>query len=154
MAQIKKFKNIDDLISFFECGGEGIEEWLLKNEVINSTYSEEVILNRSRVIAVFDATRYFIDETGESIDDDEATDDCVWMVILKFKSLTTIDNEPIDIKCVKDLEKKNRIINKLGKLAEEITRQQLNVVDIKKLTYIVNELNEAINWSQSHINEA
>jgi len=31
MTQIEKFKNIKELISFFECGGEGIEECLLKD---------------------------------------------------------------------------------------------------------------------------
>ena len=145
MMEIKKFKNIDNLIDFFECGGEGIEECLLKNKIINSTYSEEVLLGRNKVIAVFDATRYFIDETGGSIDDDEVTDDCIEMVVLKFKLLTTLDNNPIDIRSVKDLEKKNHTINQLGKLTEEITRQQLSVADIEKLTLIVNKLNGAIN---------
>lgn len=62
MTQIEKFKNVKELISFFECGGEGIEECLLKNEVINSTYSEEVLLDGNPVIAVFDARRYFYDD--------------------------------------------------------------------------------------------
>ena len=59
MTQIEKFKNVKELISFFECGGEGVEECLLKNEVINSTYSEEVLLDGNPVIAVFDARRYY-----------------------------------------------------------------------------------------------
>lgn len=79
--------------------------------------------------------------------DDEVTDDCIEMVVLKFKLLTTLDNNPIDIRSVKDLEKKNHTINQLGKLTEEITRQQLSVADIEKLTLIVNELNEAISQS-------
>lgn len=153
MMETKKFKNIDSLIDFFECGGEGIEECLLKNKIINSTYSEEVLLGRNKVIAVFDATRYFLDDGYDYVDNDEASDDCIEMVILKFKLLTTLDNNPIDIRSVKDLEKKNHTINQLGKLTEEITRQQLSVADIEKLTLIVNELNEVINQSQSYINE-
>lgn len=144
MTQIEKFKNVKDLISFFECGGEGIEECLLKNEVINSTYSEEVLLDGNPVIAVFDATVYFVDEeTNEPVDDDEVANDCVEMVALEFKSLTTLDNRPIDIQSVKDSEKKNQTINELGKLTEEITKQHLNMADIEKLTLIVNELNES-----------
>ena len=144
MAQIEKFKNVKDLISFFECGGEGIEECLLKNEVINSTYSEEVLLDGNPVIAVFDARRYFYDDNKcDVVEDDEVTEDCVEMIALEFKSLTTLDNRPIDIQSVKDLEKKNQIVNELGKLTEEITKQHLNMADIEKLTLIVNELNEA-----------
>ena len=144
MAQIEKFKNIKELISFFECGGEGIEECLLKNEVINSTYSEEVLLDGNLVIAVFDARRYFYDDNKcDVVEDDEVTEDCIEMVALEFKSLTTLDNRQIDIQSVKDSEKKNQIVNELGKLTEEITKQQLNMADIEKLTLIVNELNEA-----------
>lgn len=147
MTQIKKFKNIDELIRFFECGGEGIEEWRLKNEVINSTYSEEVELNGNRVIAVFDATVYFVDEEYESLDDDEVTDDSIEMVTLEFKLLTTLDNKPIDINAVKNLEKKNQIINELGRLTGEIVKHQLNTNEIAILTLIANKLNKAINDS-------
>ena len=155
MTQIKKFKNVKELISFFECGGEGVEEWLLKNEVINSTYSEEVLLDGNPVIAVFDARRYFYDDNKcDVVEDDEITEDCIEMIALEFKSLTTLDNRPIDIQSLKDLEKKNQIINELGKTTEETIRQHLNTHDIEKLTSIVNELNKAINRSQSHINEA
>lgn len=155
MTQIKKFKNVDELIRFFECGGEGVEEWLLKNEVINSTYSEEVLLDGNPVIAVFDARRYFYDDNKcDVVEDDEVTEDCIEMIALKFRLLTTLDNRPINIQSIKDLEKKNQIINELGKLTEEAIGQQLNTHDIGKLTSIVNELNGAINQSQSHINEA
>lgn len=155
MTQIKKFKNVKELISFFECGGEGIEEWLLKNEVINSTYSEEVLLDGNPIIAVFDARRYFYDDNKcDVVEDDEVTEDCIEMIALKFRLLTTLDNRPINIQSIKDLEKKNQIINELGKLTEEAIGQQLNTHDIEKLTSIVNELNGAINQSQSHINEA
>lgn len=148
MTQIKKFKNIDELIRFFECGGEGIEEWLLKNEVINSTYSEEVLLDGNPVIAVFDARRYFYDDNEcDVVEDDEVTEDCIEMITLKFKSLTTVNNEPIDTNSIRDLEKKNQIINELGKLTEEITNQQLNTDEIVKLTLIANKLNKAINDS-------
>lgn len=148
MTQIKKFKNIDELIRFFECGGEGIEEWLLKNEVINSTYSEEVLLDGNPVIAVFDARRYFYDDNEcDVVEDDEVTEDCIEMITLKFKSLTTANNEPIDTNSIRDLEKKNQIINELGKLTEEITNQQLNTDEIVKLTLIANKLNKAINDS-------
>ena len=145
MTQIEKFKNIKELISFFECGGEGIEEYLLKNEVINSTYSEEVLLDGNPVIAVFDAKRYFYnDNECDVVDDDEVTEDCIEMVTLEFKSLTTLDNKPIDIQSLKDLEKKNHTIGNLGKLTEEIVGQHLNTDDIEKLTSIINGLNEAI----------
>lgn len=145
MTQIKKFKNVDELISFFECGGEGVEEWLLKNEVINSTYSEEVLLDGNPVIVVFDARRYFYDDNKcDVVEDDEITEDCIEMIALKFRLLTTLDNRPIDIQSIKDLEKKNQIINELGKLTEETVGQQLDTHDIEKLTSIVNELNEAI----------
>lgn len=155
MTQIKKFKNIKELISFFECGGEGVEEWLLKNEVINSTYSEEVLLDGNPVIAVFDARRYFYDDNKcDVVEDDEITGDCIEMIALEFKTLTTLDNRPIDVQSIKNLEKKNKIINEFGKLTEETVRQQLNTHDIEKLTSIVNELNKVINQSQSHINEA
>lgn len=155
MTQIKKFKNVKELISFFECGGEGVEEWLLKNEVINSIYSEEVLLDGNPVIAVFDARRYFYDDNKcDVVEDDEITEDCIEMITLKFKSLTTLDNRPIDIQNLKNLEKKNQIINELGKLTEETVGQQLSTHDIEKLTSIVNELNSAINQSQSHINKA
>lgn len=134
MTQIKKFKNVKELISFFECGGEGVEECLLKNEVINSTYSEEVLLDGNPVIAVFDARRYFYDDNRcDCVEDDEVTEDCIEMVTLEFKSLTTLDNRPIDINSVKNLEKKNQIINELGKLTEEITNQQLNTNEIARL---------------------
>lgn len=145
MTQIKKFKNIDELIRFFECGGEGIEEWRLKNEVINSTYSEEVLLDGNSAIAVFDARRYFYDDNKcDVVEDDEITEDCVEMIALEFRHLTTVNNEPIDTNSIRDLEKKNQIINELGKLTEEITNQQLNTDEIIKLTLIVNVLNEAI----------
>lgn len=145
MTQIKKFKNVKELISFFECGGEGVEEWLLKNEVINSTYSEEVLLDGNPVIAVFDARRYFYDDNKcDVVEDDEVTEDCIEMIALKFRLLTTLDNRPINIQSIKDLEKKNQIISELGKLTEEAVGQQLNTHDIEKLTSIVNELNEAI----------
>ena len=109
MTQIKKFKNVKELISFFECGGEGVEECLLKNEVINSTYSEEVLLDGNSVIAVFDAERYFYnDNECDVVDDDEVTEDCIEMVTLEFKSLTTLDNRPIDTQSLKDLEKHTR----------------------------------------------
>lgn len=148
MTQIKKFKNVKELISFFECGGEGVEEWLLKNEVINSTYSEEVLLDGNPVIAVFDARRYFYDDNKcDVVEDDEVTEDCIEMIALKFRLLTTLDNRPINIQSIKDLEKKNQIINELGKLTEEAIGQQLNTHDIEKLTSIVNALNEAINQS-------
>lgn len=148
MIQIKKFKNVKELISFFECGGEGVEECLLKNEVINSTYSEEVELNGNRVIAVFDATRYFYDDNKcDVVEDDEVTEDCIEMITLEFKSLTTLDNRPIDVRSVKDLEKKNQIINELGRLTEEITKQHLNTDEIAKLTFIANKLNKTINDS-------
>ena len=155
MTQIKKFKNIDELIRFFECGGESVEEWLLKNEVINSTYSEEVLLNNNSVIAVFDARRYFYDDNKcDVVEDDEITEDCIEMITLEFKTLTTLDNRPIDIQNLKNLEKKNQIINELGKLTEETVGQQLSTHDIEKLTSIVNGLNKAINQSQSHVNKA
>ena len=145
MTQIKKFKNVKELISFFECGGEGVEECLLKNEVINSTYSEEVLLDGNPVIAVFDARRYFYnDNKCDVVEDDEVTEDCVEMITLEFKTLTTLDNRPIDIQNIKNLEKKNQIINELGKLTEETVGQHLNTRDIEKLTSIVNELNKAI----------
>ena len=145
MTQIKKFKNVKELISFFECGGEGVEEWLLKNEVINSTYSEEVLLDGNPVIAVFDARRYFYDDNKcDVVEDDEVTEDCIEMITLEFKTLTTLDNRPIDIQNIKNLEKKNQIINELGKLTEETVGQHLNTRDIEKLTSIVNELNKAI----------
>lgn len=154
MTQIKKFKNVDELIRFFECGGEGVEEWLLKNEVVNSTYSEEVLLNNNSVIAVFDARRYFYDDNKcDVVEDDEITEDCIEMIALKFRLLTTLDNRPINIQSIKDLEKKNQIINELGKLTEETIGQQLNTHDIEKLTSIVNELNEVINQWQSHVNK-
>lgn len=145
MTQIKKFKNVKELISFFECGGEGVEECLLKNEVINSTYSEEVLLDGNPVIAVFDARRYFYnDNKCDVVEDDEVTEDCVEMITLEFKTLTTLDNRPIDIQNIKNLEKKNQIINELCKLTEETVGQHLNTRDIEKLTSIVNELNKAI----------
>lgn len=148
MTQIKKFKNVKELISFFECGGEGVEECLLKNEVINSTYSEEVLLDGNPVIAVFDAGRYFYDDNKcDVVEDDEVTEDCIEMITLEFKSLTTLDNRPIDVRSVKDLEKKNQIINELGRLAEEIVKQQLNTNEIAMLTLIANKLNKAINDS-------
>lgn len=53
------------------------------------------------------------------VDDDEVTEDCREMTTLEFKSLTTLDNRPIDIQNLKNLEKKNQIINELGKLTEE-----------------------------------
>lgn len=146
MTQIKKFKNVKELISFFECGGEGVEECLLKNEVINSTYSEEVLLDGNPVIAVFDAGRYFYDDNEcDVVEDDEVTEDCIEMITLEFKLLTTLDNRPIDIQSLKDLEKKNQIINKLGRLTEEIVKQQLNTNEIAMLTLIANKLNKAIN---------
>lgn len=148
MTQIKKFKNVKELISFFECGGEGVEECLLKNEVINSTYSEEVLLDGNPVIAVFDAGRYFYDDNKcDVVEDDEVTEDCIEMITLEFKSLTTLDNRPIDVRSVKDLEKKNQIINELGRLTEEIVKQQLNTNEIAMLTLIANKLNKAINDS-------
>ena len=148
MTQIKKFKNVKELISFFECGGEGVEECLLKNEVINSTYSEEVLLDGNPVIAVFDAGRYFYDDNKcDVVEDDEVTEDCIEMITLEFKSLTTLDNRPIDVRSVKDLEKKNQIINELGRLTEEIVKQQLNTNEIAMLTLITNKLNKAINDS-------
>lgn len=148
MTQIKKFKNVKELISFFECGGEGVEECLLKNEVINSTYSEEVLLDGNPVIAVFDAGRYFYDDNKcDVVEDDEVTEDCIEMITLELKSLTTLDNRPIDVRSVKDLEKKNQIINELGRLAEEIVKQQLNTNEIAMLTLIANKLNKAINDS-------
>lgn len=148
MTQIKKFKNVKELISFFECGGEGVEECLLKNEVINSTYSEEVLLDGNPVIAVFDAGRYFYDDNKcDVVEDDEVTEDCIEMITLEFKSLTTLDNRPFDVRSVKDLEKKNQIINELGRLAEEIVKQQLNTNEIAMLTLIANKLNKAINDS-------
>lgn len=148
MTQIKKFKNVKELISFFEYGGEGVEECLLKNEVINSTYSEEVLLDGNPVIAVFDAGRYFYDDNEcDVVDDDEVTEDCIEMITLKFKSLTTLDNRPIDVRSVKDLEKKNQIIDELGRLTEEIVKQQLNTNEIAMLTLIANKLNKAINDS-------
>lgn len=88
------------------------------------------------------------------VEDDEVTEDCIEMITLEFKSLTTLDNRPIDIQNLKNLEKKNQIINELGKLTEETVGQQLSTHDIEKLTSIVNELNGAINQSQSHINRA
>lgn len=116
MTQIKKFKNVKELISFFECGGEGVEECLLKNEAINSTYSEEVLLDGNPVIAVFDAERYFYnDNECDVVDGDEVTEDCIEMVTLEFKSLTTLDNKPIDIQSLKDLEEKNHTIGKSQK---------------------------------------
>lgn len=146
MTQIKKFKNVKELISFFECGGEGVEECLLKNEVINSTYSEEVLLDGNPVIAVFDAGRYFYDDNEcDVVEDDEVTEDCIEMITLEFKLLTTLDNRPIDIQSLKDLEKKNQIINELGRLTEEIVKQQLNTNEIAMLTLIANKLNKAIN---------
>lgn len=155
MTQIKKFKNVKELISFFECGGEGVEECLLKNEVINSTYSEEVLLDGNPVIAVFDARRYFYnDNKCDVVEDDEVTEDCVEMITLEFKTLTTLDNRPIDIQNIKNSEKKNQIISELGKLTEETIGHQLNTHDIEKLTSVVNELNKAINQSQSHVNKA
>lgn len=148
MTQIKKFKNVKELISFFECGGEGVEECLLKNEVINSTYSEEVLLDGNPVIAVFDAGRYFYDDNKcDVVEDDEVTEDCIEMITLEFKLLTTLDNRPIDIQSLKDLEKKNQIINELGRLTEEIVKQQLNTNEIAMLTLIANKLNKAINDS-------
>lgn len=148
MTQIKKFKNVKELISFFECGGEGVEECLLKNEVINSTYSEEVILDGNPVIAVFDAGRYFYDDNKcDVVEDDEVTEDCIEMITLEFKSLTTLDNRPIDIQNLKNLEKKNQIIDELGRLTEEIVKQQLNTNEIAMLTLIANKLNKAINDS-------
>lgn len=93
---------------------------------------------------MFNATRYFLNDGYDCVDDDEVIDDCIEMVVLKFKLLTTLDNNLIDIRSVKDLEKKNHTINQLGKLTEEITKQQLSVADIEKLAFIVNELNEAI----------
>lgn len=148
MTQIKKFKNVKELISFFECGGEGVEECLLKNEVINSTYSEEVLLDGNPVIAVFDAGRYFYDDNEcDVVEDDEVTEDCIEMITLEFKLLTTLDNRPIDIQSLKDLEKKNQIINELGRLTEEIVKQQLNTNEIAMLTLIANKLNKAINDS-------
>lgn len=148
MTQIKKFKNVKELISFFEYGGEGIEECLLKNEVINSTYSEEVLLDGNPVIAVFDAGRYFYDDNEcDVVEDDEVTEDCIEMITLEFKLLTTLDNRPIDIQSLKDLEKKNQIINELGRLTEEIVKQQLNTNEIAMLTLIANKLNKAINDS-------
>lgn len=148
MTQIKKFKNVKELISFFECGGEGVEECLLKNEVINSTYSEEVLLDGNPVIAVFDAGRYFYDDNKcDVVEDDEVTEDCIEMITLEFKSLTTLDNRPIDVRSVKDLEKKNQIIDELGRLTEEIVKQQLNTNEIAMLTLIANKLNKAINDS-------
>lgn len=148
MTQIKKFKNVKELISFFECGGEGVEECLLKNEVINSTYSEEVLLDGNPVIAVFDAGRYFYDDNKcDVVEDDEVTEDCIEMITLELKSLTTLDNRPIDVRSVKDLEKKNQIINELGRLAEEIVKQRLNTNEIAMLTLIANKLNKAINDS-------
>lgn len=148
MTQIKKFKNVKELISFFECGGEGVEECLLKNEVINSTYSEEVILDGNPVIAVFDAGRYFYDDNKcDVVEDDEVTEDCIEMITLEFKSLTTLDNRPIDIQNLKNLEKKNQIIDELGRLTGEIVKQQLNTNEIAMLTLIANKLNKAINDS-------
>ena len=94
---------------------------------------------------MFDAKRYFYDDNEcDVVDDDEVTEDCIEMITLKFKSLTTLDNRPIDIQNLKNLEKKNQIINELGKLTEEIVGQHLNTDDIEKLTSIVNGLNEAI----------
>lgn len=98
------------------------------------------------VIAVFDARRYFYDDNKcDVVEDDEVTKDCIEMIALEFKTLTTLDNRPIDIQNIKNLEKKNQIINELGKLTEETIGQHLNTHDIEKLTSIVNELNEAMN---------
>ena len=51
------------------------------------------------------------------VEDDEVTEDCIEMITLEFKSLTTLDNRPIDVRSVKDLEKKNQIINELGRVS-------------------------------------
>ena len=69
------------------------------------------------------------------------------MIALKFKTLTTLDNRPIDIQNLKNLEKKNQVISELGKFTEETIGQQLSTHDIEKLTSIVNELNKVINRS-------
>lgn len=126
---------------------------IVREHFLNINY--EVKLDGNPVIAVFDARRYFYDDNKcDVVDDDEVTEDCIEMIALEFKTLTTLDNRPINIQSIKDLEKKNQIINELGKLTEEAIGQQLNTHDIEKLTSIVNELNGAINQSQSHINEA
>ena len=94
---------------------------------------------------MFDARRYFYDDNKcDVVEDDEVTEDCIEMIALKFRLLTTLDNRPINIQSIKDLEKKNQIINELGKLTEETIGQHLNTHDIEKLTSIVNELNKAI----------